>query len=196
MTYEEYDYYVWQQQGVDDPPEYPNSAPGDSGRGQRAVVNVSWNDANRYLQWLSDKTGDNYRLPTEAEWEYAARAGTITPYWWGDIVEDGRANCDGCGSQWDNKYVAPVGSFAANAWGLHDTAGNAWEWTCSDWKEQFDGSERSCVDPKDSSGSRVLRGGSGFNSTDWLRSSARLRNYTDFRNINIGFRVLRAARTH
>lgn len=196
VSYEEYDFYVWQQQGLDDPPEYPNSAPGDSGRDQRAVVNVSWRDANRYLQWLTDKTGDSYRLPTEAEWEYAARAGTITPYWWGNEAGQGNANCDGCGSQWDNKRVAPVGSFAANAWGLHDTAGNVWEWTCSDWREQFDGSESRCVDPTDTSGSRVLRGGSWGDRPVWLRSSARSGGVTVNRDSSVGFRVFRGARTY
>lgn len=195
VTYEQYDYYVWRQQGRDDPPEYPNGAPGDSGRGPRAVVNISWNDANGYLRWLSQETGAQYRLPTEAEWEYAARAGTTTPYWWGDVAGSNKANCDGCGSDWDNKRIAPVGNFAANDWKLHDTAGNAWEWTCSEWKNAFDGSESGCVDPGAQSGRRVLRGGSWSNDTDWLRSSARHWSDTDYRDYDVGFRVYRVART-
>ena len=196
VTYEQYDYYVWQQQGEQAPPDYPNSAPGDGGRGQRAVVNVSWNDANQYLQWLSEKTGEHYRLPTEAEWEYAARAGTTTNYWWGDDAGNAHANCEGCGSEWDNKRIAPVGRFAPNKWGVYDTAGNVWEWTCSAWKEQFDGSESDCVDPSEASGQRVQRGGSWNDETDWLRSSARNGGITDVRFSDIGFRVFRAARTN
>ncbi len=196
VSYEQYDYYVWQQRDVANPPQYPNGAPGDNGRNQRAVVNVSWTDVNGYLRWLSNRTGEQYRLPTEAEWEYAARAGSITTYWWGDEAGQGRANCNDCGSEWDNKYVAPIGSFAPNAWGLHDTAGNVWEWTCSEWKEQFDGSERGCVDPADTSGQRVLRGGSWINTSDLLRSSSRFGDYPNFRYSGAGFRVLRAARTN
>jgi hypothetical protein len=96
------------------------------GRGRRPVINVSWDDAVAYTKWLSEQTGKRYRLPTEAEWEYAARAGTEMIYWWGDEVgEKNRANCDGCGSRWDNKQTAPVGSFASNPWGLYD-----WWATC------------------------------------------------------------------
>lgn len=89
--------------------------PGDEGwgRGRRPVINVSWEDATAYCAWLSQETGKTYRLPSEAEWEYACRAGTSTAYWWGDDIGKGNANCDGCGSQWDNKQTAPVGSFEA-----------------------------------------------------------------------------------
>ena len=98
----------------------PNFAQTDN----HPVTCVSWNDATKYAVWLSDKTGKNYRLPTEAEWEYAARAGTDTKYWWGNKIGKNNANCDGCGSKWDDKQTAPVGSFAANAFGLHDVHGN------------------------------------------------------------------------
>ncbi|RMD68212.1 MAG: PEGA domain-containing protein, partial [Gammaproteobacteria bacterium] len=98
------------------------------GRGKRPVINVSWHDAKAYARWLSKQTGKRYRLPSEAEWEYAARAGTSTRYWWGDRVGHGHANCDGCGSWWDGKETAPVGFFDPNPWGLYDTAGNVWEW--------------------------------------------------------------------
>ena len=100
------------------------------GRGTRPVIYVSWDDAQAYVAWFSRMTGKAYRLLTEAEWEYAARAGTTTAYSWGDDIEkDGKAmaNCNGCGSQWDNRQTAPVGSFAPNAFGLHDmraTCGN------------------------------------------------------------------------
>jgi formylglycine-generating enzyme required for sulfatase activity len=196
VTYEQYDYYVWQQQGTVNPPTYPGNSPNESGRGQRAVVNVSWNDANAYLQWLGNKTGENYRLPTEAEWEYVARAGTDTAYWWGQDAEQGKANCNGCGSQWDNKFVAPVGSFKPNNFGLYDTAGNVWEWTCSEWKADIDEGAGHCVEPENQSGARVLRGGSWYSKPVWLRSSARDRSNTVNRTNNVGFRVLRSARTN
>jgi formylglycine-generating enzyme required for sulfatase activity len=199
VTYEQYDYYVWQQQGTQKDLKYPNGEPSQNKRGQRAVTYVSWIDANAYLQWLGTKMEGKYqyRLPTEAEWEYVARAGTDTPYWWGDRdAAKGKANCDGCDEQWGGKYVAPIGSFAPNAFGLYDTAGNVWEWTCSEWKADFDGSEGRCVEPKNESGVRVLRGGSWNGKPGWLRSSARYGSYTVNRINDVGFRVLRSARTN
>ena len=94
------------------------------------AVNVTWLEARQYVQWLSKMTGKTYRLLSEAEWEYAARAGTQTAYSaWGDEVGKGNANCSGCGSQWDNRRPAPVGSFTASAFGLHDMHGNVSEWS-------------------------------------------------------------------
>jgi formylglycine-generating enzyme required for sulfatase activity len=98
------------------------------GRGRRPVIRVSWNDALDYAEWLTQQTGKRYRLPTEAQWEYAARAGTETVHWWGNEKKPGFANCIGCGSRWDNKQTAPVGSFKPNPFGLYDTAGNVLEW--------------------------------------------------------------------
>src|ERR1700682_3279202 len=98
------------------------------GSGTRPVINVSWDDAQQYAAWLSMMTGQSYSLLTEAEWEYAARAGTTTAYYWGDETGVGHANCDGCGSQWGTQQTAPVGSFRPNAFGLYDMAGNIWQW--------------------------------------------------------------------
>ena len=103
------------------------------GRGRRPVMNVSWEDAVAYVRWLSGQTGERYRLPSEAEWEYAARAGSVTAYSWGNEIGRNRANCHGCGSQWDNRQTAPVGSFGPNGWGLHDMHGNVWEWVQDCW---------------------------------------------------------------
>ena len=83
------------------------------------------------------RRGEEYRLPSESEWEYAARAGSTTRYSWGDDVGRNRANCDGCGSRWDDDRTAPTGSFAANAWGLHDIHGNVWEWVEDCWYEDY-----------------------------------------------------------
>jgi formylglycine-generating enzyme required for sulfatase activity len=92
------------------------------------VINISWDDAQQYAAWLCMMTDRPYRLLTEAEWEYAARAGSTTAYFWGDEIGKGNANCNGCGSQWDNRQTSPVESFKPNAFGLYDMAGNVWQW--------------------------------------------------------------------
>jgi formylglycine-generating enzyme required for sulfatase activity len=109
-------------------------------------------------------------LPTEAEWEYAARAGTTTARYWGEAIGRNQANCRGCGSQWDGKQTAPVGSFTPNAWGFHDMLGNVWEWTCSAFEANYRGAEQRC----DVGGeSRAVRGGSWFDFPDRVRSADR-----------------------
>ena len=162
------------------------------GRGQRPVINVSWDDAQRYVQWLSGETKKPYRLLSESEWEYAARAGTETAYSWGDEIGVGRANCDGCGSQWDGRQTAPVGSFAANALGLHDMHGNVREWVQDCWNQSYAGS------PRDGSAwrrgdcsRRVLRGGSWSDIPFYLRAADRSWYTSGVRVSNYGFRVAR-----
>jgi len=102
-------------------------------------MDISWNDATEYLRWLSRRTGKRYRLPTEAEWEYAARAGSMTRFPWGDKVGSGKAVCDKCGTKWDDRRTAPVGSFPPNAFGLYDMAGNLWEWVADCWHDSYKG---------------------------------------------------------
>ena len=162
------------------------------GRGRRPVIKVSWDDAKRYVRWLSRKTGKPYRLPSESEWEYAARAGTQTAYSWGDEIGVNRANCRGCGSQWDGDGTAPVGSFGANAWGLHDMHGNVWEWVEDCWNGSYAGA------PADGSAwlsgncdERVLRGGSWNIIPSYLRVANRLGNTSGIRYDLNGFRVAR-----
>lgn len=168
--------------------------PGDHGwgRGNRPVINVSWDDAAAYVRWLSEQTGHTYRLPSEAEWEYAAAAGTSTFYWWGNNSGDNRANCFNCGSRWDGLETAPVGSFAANAFGLYDTAGNVLEWVADCRHESYQGA------PADSSvwaggdcTRHVARGG-GFDSpVDKLRTQSRPYFAAGTRLNNLGLRVVR-----
>ncbi len=154
------------------------------------VVCVSWNDARAFIDWLNDKTGGNYRLPSEAEWEYAARAGSTTDYSWGDDIGNDRANCDGCGSQWDNDRTAPVGSFPVNPWGLHDMHGNVWEWVQDCWNDTY---ERGPADGSVWMGGdcsrRVVRGGSWYNYPWNLRSANRYGDDRTYRYSNIGFRL-------
>ncbi len=168
---------------------------GDSGweRDRRPTINVSWDDAQTYVKWLSRITGKPYRLLSEAEYEYAARAGTQTAYPWGpEIKLNGKAmaNCAGCGSQWDGKQTAPAGSFPANRFGLYDMVGNVWEWTEDCWNPNYKGA------PVDglawTSGDcniRVVRGGSWVSLP--VRSAARSRGYTGDRSLDLGFRVAR-----
>ena len=195
ITYDEYDYYVWQQRRSGNTwPQYPTTAKG--GRGARPVVNVNWREAGEYARWLGERRGEKCRLPTEAEWEYAARAGTLTAYPWGDDIQlqaeggpSPMANCSGCGSQWDEDQSAPVGQFPANGFGLHDMTGNVWEWTCSAWREAFDGSEAECL-AADYTVPRAVRGGSWIYQFEWVRSSSRESNAISNRDDALGFRVL------
>ncbi len=168
--------------------------PGDYGwgRGSRPVVDVSWEDAKSYVSWLSGETGEVYRLPSESEWEYAARSGTVTKYSWGNEIGQNRANCDGCGSRWDDEQTAPVGSFGPNEFGLHDMHGNVWEWVEDCGNDSYDGA------PSDGAAwasgdcaKRVLRGGSWSGTPRLLRSAVRNRYTSSIRNYFIGFRVAR-----
>ena len=109
------------------------------GRGTKPVNNVNWEAAQQYVAWLSKMTERHYRLLTEAEWEYVARADTDTAFFWGDEIGKGNANCDGCGSQWDGRQPAPVGSFTANKFGLYDMHGNVWEWVEDCWHDDYRG---------------------------------------------------------
>ena len=163
------------------------------GRGNRPVVNVSQEDAKAYAVWLSAQTGKRYRLPSEAEWEYAARSGTATKYSWGDKIGRNRANCDGCGSEWDYKKTAPVGSFAANAFGLYDMHGNVWEWVADCYVDTYTGAPSDGSARTTGCGSTtyaVLRGGSWYFDPRFLRSAYRNRNRPSVRYINNGFRVV------
>jgi len=167
------------------------------GREKRPVINVSWTDATAYIEWLNEEAGKNYRLPSEAEWEYAARAGTTTSFWWGrDIGKGGtQVHCDGCGSQWDGKETAPVGYFKSNPWGLYDTAGNVWEWTADCWHETYqkapaDGSVWTDANGGDCD-SHVVRGGSWTGSPQDRRSAKRLSNGTSAAASDQGFRLAR-----
>ena len=144
------------------------------GRGNRPVINVSFDDAVAYTKWLTKQTGKKYRLPTEIEWEYAARAGTETKYWWGNEIGTNKANCDGCGSRWDNIQTAPVGSFPANPFKLHDTVGNVWEWVSEKFGDY-----------------RVIRSGAWNLIGKYATSYYRDNNMPDNSNNYIGFRIVR-----
>ena len=164
---------------------------GGLGGGLRPVTGVDWNDAKTYLSWLSSKTGHAYRLPTEAEWEYAARAGRSTTYTWGNALTKDRANCLGCTNVPLNKAVE-TGTFPANGFGLFDMAGNAAEWVEDCWRDSYsgaptDGSAWHKVDCPE----RVLRGGSFNNDTRSVRSAARFKYDHNVRYYTNGFRVVR-----
>ena len=162
------------------------------GGGKRPIINVGWKDAQAYVEWLSRKTGRRYRLPSESEWEYAARAGTRTRYWWGDEISRGRANCRGCGSRWDNSRTAPVGSFSANAFGLHDVHGNVSEWVVDCWNSGYGRAPRdgSAWEPGNCN-YRTVRGGAWLARPRALRSASRTHSFFASRLAFTGFRVAR-----
>lgn len=169
------------------------------------VVGVSHEDATAYAAWLTSKTGHTYRLPSEAQWEFAARAGTKMAYWWGEALPaDGIAHaaCVGCGSEWDAKAPAPANAFAPNPWGLFNVHGNVWEWTADFYCDDYlsgpkDGSPRltddcpAVGDQPRARGVRSMRGGSVFYPAKIMRSAMRARNVPEFRNFSVGFRVAR-----
>ena len=176
--------------------------PGDEGwgRGNRPVINVSWDDITKeYLPWLSRKTGKTYRLLSEAEWEYAARAGTTTPFWWGYSITPTQANYDGTAEPYNGggakgvyrKQTVPVDTFAANAWGLHNVHGNVWEWVEDCYTDSYNGapSDGSARKTACAESSPVVRGGS-WSGIPWLlRSAIRSRGTAGSRGSGLGFRV-------
>ena len=161
-------------------------------RENRPVINVSWDDAQSYVSWLSARTGKTYRLLSESEWEYVTRAGTETAYSWGDSIGVNRANCDGCGSQWDDKQTAPVGSFPPNGWGVHDMHGNVREWV-QDCKGDYSGAptDGSAWESEDCS-ARVLRDGPWAYGPSYSLSANRSSSYSEYRSPNLGFRIARS----
>ena len=173
------------------------------GRNKTPVFNVSWNDVQNYLNWLSEQTDKHYRLPTEAEWEYAARAGTSTVYHFGDCINADQANFHNKEKYLDcpisNVYrgkVMEIGQFPANAWGLHDIHGNVWEWTQDCWHPNYinaptDGSAWLNHGENVNCNLRVIRGGSWSGRAIDIRASARSRNTKDHKSIFIGLRVVR-----
>lgn len=192
--------FVWVSHQYKKPAGAGWENPGFAQTDRDPVVCVSWHDAEAYVAWLNSKLGGRvavspdgggpYHLPSEAEWEYAARAHTQTARWWGDVIGSGNANCDGCDSQWDKMKTAPVGSFRPNPFGLYDMLGNVSQWMSDCWHENYarapdDGSPLrtgNCTQ-------RVARGGNWTNEAWVLRSPARSR----FDAVNlanyIGFRV-------
>ena len=167
-------------------------APGFRQTDTHPVACVSWDDAKAYAEWLSSETGQDYRLPTEAEWEYAARAGSSSRYAWGNAVGRRRANCATCESRWAGQTTAPAGAFAANAFGLHDMHGNVWEWV-EDCPGNRDAGESPDASPNPAAAcaARVLRGGSWSNLPEQVRSASRSWLAAESRSFNLGFRVAR-----
>lgn len=173
--------------------------PSDQGWGMenRPIVDVTWDDAVAFTEWLSEKSGRKMRLPSESEWEYAGRSGSTTRYPWGDKIGKNKANCDGCGSQWDGLMTAPVGSFPPNGYGLYDMIGNVYEW-CLDTKHDSylgaptDGSARLDEGPD---GRKISRGGSWLYPPGDAEVAGRCWDPPNKSQSDFGFRVLMEAET-
>jgi formylglycine-generating enzyme required for sulfatase activity len=175
-------------------------APGFHQDDRHPVVCVSWDDALAYAAWLSARTGKPYRLPSEAEREYVARAGTASPFWWGSTITPREANYDGnavyggggARGEWRRATLA-AGSFAANPWGLHDVCGNVWEWCEDVWHESHSGAPADGTARRQGpdSSRRVVRGGSWNDDPESLRSAARIWIYNFNRHNLLGFRLVR-----
>ncbi|CAN2047572.1 putative SUMF1/EgtB/PvdO family nonheme iron enzyme [Candidatus Magnetomoraceae bacterium gMMP-13] len=185
VTFKEYDYFAENVQNIEKPWD------GMMGREKKQpVINISWNAANEYVAWLAKKIGKNYRLPSEAEWEYAARANSIFQYYWGDNIGKNNANCIGCGSQWDGEKTVPVGSFKPNNFGLYDVIGNISEWVQDCWKDNYkhiptDGSpyNTSCYEFN----GHVIKGGSYIDKFEEINLT--YRDYSTNKSSRLGFRV-------
>lgn len=169
------------------------------GRRDRPVIDVSWADAQAYCRWLSAQTGQRYRLPSEAEWEYAARAGTTRAFRFKGPISTDKANYDGnfnydfgAEGEYRGKTVA-VNDFAPNRWGLYQMQGNVWEWIQDDWHKSYEGApaDGSAWKSSGDCSMRVLRGGCWFYAPSWLRSAARFYSPSDARYYFVGFRLAR-----
>jgi formylglycine-generating enzyme required for sulfatase activity len=156
------------------------------GKGKRPVINMTWDDARAYAAWVGRKSGLACRLPTEAEWEYAARSGAATGYWWGEDAGRGRLNCRDCLGKEPPYGSQPVRSFPPSPWGLYEMHGNVWEWTSDCWTPDHTkpaGTDPACRD-------KVVKGGSWYYFSAMSRASARAKNDAAVWSYNIGVRVL------
>ena len=166
---------------------------GGFGRGGQPVINVTWDDAQRYVRWLSAITGKPYRLLSEAEYEYAARGETTTAYPWGNDIGVGNANCIGCGGRWNGSQPAPAGSLPPNQFGLYDMNGNVWEWVEDCAHSNYDGApQNGSVWIGDTCDRRVARGGTWNVLPAAVRSGSRLLITSGSLYFNLGFRVGRS----
>ena len=199
--------WTYEDDQLDDRADRGWRNPGFGQSGRHPVTCVSWNNAQAYAAWLSQETGEEYRLPSESEWEYAARAGTLKARPWGEGESGQCRHANGADASAKDRYsswsgsvacrdghvhTAPAGSFASNGWGLHDMLGNVWEWTADCWNDSYAGA------PSDGSvweygncAERVLRGGSWSNGPSGLRAALRFRGAAGGRGSNVGFRVAR-----
>jgi formylglycine-generating enzyme required for sulfatase activity len=172
--------------------------PSDFKGDNRPVENVSWDDAQEFCKRLSAQTGKDYWLPSEAQWEYACRAGTTTPFHFGETITSELVNYDGTETYNNSpkgeyrKTTTDVGSFPANEWGLHDMHGNVWEWCEDDWHNSYDGAPSdgsAWVESDRENTSRLLRGGSWDHNPRYCRSAYRYYHSRDYRNNRLGVRV-------
>lgn len=161
------------------------------------VKDISWNDAQDYVRWLSQITKQEYRLPTEAEWEYSARANTQTRFWWGDKVGTGNANCKDCGGKWDRSAPTEVDAYPPNPFGVYGTNGGVWEWVADCWHKSYAGA------PKDGSSwnkpdcrENVIRGGSWRNDASYIHSASRFKYDSNVRYLLNGVRVAKTLKEH
>ena len=153
---------------------------------------VSWDDAQLYVKWLTKISGKPYRLPTEAEWEYAARGGTASRYWWGEEMRRGSANCKDCGEPWQADGPAPAASFAANGYGLHDMNGSVWEWVEDCWHSSYKNAPADARAWAESfCNVRVIRGGSWRDGASYMPATTRFKYDASVRHSQNGFRVAR-----
>lgn len=156
------------------------------GRATRPVINVTRTDAQDYANWLSEVTGERYRLPSEDEWEWAAWGGVSTAWPWGDVVGEGHANCRRCGTPWSGKKTAPAASLPPNGYGLHDMAGNVWEWVADCWHDDptTPPEARDCTHG-------ITKGGAWYYLPTQSHPSARARTPAGLWSYTVGFRVVR-----
>src|SRR6185312_4559825 len=164
----------------------------EAGDDRAPMTNVSWDDAMRFVAWLGKTLNETYRLPTEAEWEFAARGGTVTRYWWGNELALGMADCKGCGEPYNPKAPLAVGSFPPNPYGLHDMTGAVAEWVADCWHHNYAGApaDGAAWDAPDCA-QHVLRGGSWQNDPGYLRAASRDSYDSSVRYLGHGFRVAR-----
>ena len=192
VTFDEYDLFTRMT-------NYKQANDRQWGRGKRPVINVSWIDANAYTKWLSEQTGKHYRLPTEAEWEFATRGGTSTAYWWGNTMLTDMAHCYECGDNIRHTKTTTVASFKPNPFGLYDTYGNVWEWTASRWTQSYNGEELKQINQDEvviapnylKAAQLAMRGGAWNLLPKFNRSSSRFYGPPHAKSWNLGFRIAR-----